>query len=152
MKLKLLIIVYVPYFWLTMTKYEVIVVDDGSSDQTQELENIVDGIKVFHNKSPLRFIGACNLGVSKASGDFIVLLNNDTEVTYGWLDELVEGFTNFENVGAVGSRLLYLMVLFKMQEALFMVMDSLQIMEINKILGTLNLGMPGRLITFQALR
>ena len=89
------------------TKYEVIVVDDGSEDQTKELEEIIDGIQVIHNKIPLRFIGACNLGVSKASGEFIVLLNNDTEVTYGWLDELIEGFTNFKNVGAVGSRLLY---------------------------------------------
>ena len=89
------------------TNYEIIVVDDGSEDQTKELEKIVGGIQVIHNKMPLRFIGACNHGVSKASGEFIVLLNNDTEVTCGWLDELIEGFNNFENVGAVGSRLLY---------------------------------------------
>nr|WP_115093346.1 glycosyltransferase [Synechococcus sp. UW106] len=87
--------------------FEVIVVDDGSSDETTELEKIVEGITVLHNKVPLRFIGACNKGVAAAKGEYIVLLNNDTEVTSGWLDSLIEGFERFDNVGLVGSRLLY---------------------------------------------
>jgi GT2 family glycosyltransferase/glycosyltransferase involved in cell wall biosynthesis len=89
------------------SEFEVIVVDDGSSDETVELEDIVGGITVIHNKAPLRFIGACNKGVEAAKGEYIILLNNDTEVTSGWLDALIEGFETFENVGLVGSRLLY---------------------------------------------
>ena len=89
-----------------LNNFEIIVVDDGSNDQTRELETIVEGIKVIHNKDPLRFIGACNKGVAEAK-EYIVLLNNDTEVTSGWLDALIEGFTTFDNVGLVGSRLLY---------------------------------------------
>lgn len=87
--------------------FEVIVVDDGSTDETQELEDIVKGISVIHNTEPLRFIGACNKGASVAKGEFVVLLNNDTEVTSGWLDALIQGFNHFDQVGLVGSRLLY---------------------------------------------
>lgn len=89
------------------TKFEVIVVDDGSTDETAHLEDIVSGIKVIHNSEPQRFIGACNIGAKNSEGEYIVLLNNDTEVTHGWLDELVQAFERFDNVGAVGSKLLY---------------------------------------------
>lgn len=89
------------------SNFEVIVVDDGSTDETKELDDIVGGITVLHNKVPLRFIGACNKGVEAAKGEYVVLLNNDTEVTSGWLDALIEAFETFDNVGLVGSRLLY---------------------------------------------
>ena len=87
--------------------YEIIVVDDASTDKTSELETLISGIKVIRNPIPLRFIGACNIGVENARGKYVVLLNNDTEVTEGWLDQLIEAFSLFENVGAVGSKLLY---------------------------------------------
>ena len=89
------------------TSYEVIVVDDGSSDETKQLEDIVTGVKVIHNTEPQRFIEACNAGAKQARGEYIVLLNNDTEVTNGWIDEMIQAFDRFENVGAVGSKLLY---------------------------------------------
>ena len=89
------------------TTYEIIVVDDGSSDETSQLEQFVSGIKVVRHEEPQRFIKACNAGFQHAKGDYIVLLNNDTEVTGGWLDELKQAFTRFDKVGAVGSKLLY---------------------------------------------
>jgi len=89
------------------TSFEVVLVDDGSTDETTEIEHLVSGITVIHNAEPLRFIKACNRGVSEARGKYVVLLNNDTEVTVGWLDALVDAFTRFEAVGAVGSKLLY---------------------------------------------
>lgn len=87
--------------------FEVILVDDASTDETGDIEKIVSGISVVHNKQAKRFIKACNLGASKARGKYVVLLNNDVEVTNGWLDELIAGFSRFDNVGLVGSKLLY---------------------------------------------
>lgn len=89
------------------TPFEVIVVDDASTDDTARLEEIVAGITVLHTTTPHRFIRACNAGVAQARGDYIVLLNNDTEVTTGWLDALCCAFERFENVGLTGAKLLY---------------------------------------------
>lgn len=87
--------------------FEVIVVDDASTDETARLEDLVDGITVIHNETAQRFIKACNAGVAAARGKYVVLLNNDTEPTVGWLDELIAAFGRFDKVGLVGSRLLY---------------------------------------------
>jgi GT2 family glycosyltransferase len=87
--------------------FEVVVVDDGSSDETLKLGGIVENVRIVRNEQALGFVGACNAGVAAARGEYVVLLNNDTEVTAGWLDELVEAFGRFDNVGMVGSRLLY---------------------------------------------
>lgn len=87
--------------------YEVIVVDDGSKDLTNDIESIVSGITIVRNELPQRFIRACNAGAQRARGEYITLLNNDVEVTTGWLDELLEVFQQQKNVGAAGSKLLY---------------------------------------------
>lgn len=87
--------------------FEVILVDDASTDETAEIEDIVSGITVVRNETSQRFIRACNAGAAKARGEFVVLLNNDVEVTSGWLDALLDGFDRFDNVGMVGSRLIY---------------------------------------------
>lgn len=87
--------------------FEVIVVDDASTDETARLEEIVSGITVLRNAQSQRFIRACNRGAEAAKGEYIVLLNNDVEVTTGWLDELLAAFDRFDNVGIAGSKLLY---------------------------------------------
>jgi GT2 family glycosyltransferase/glycosyltransferase involved in cell wall biosynthesis len=86
--------------------FEVILVDDGSSDETQDLPQIVEGLNYIRNETSLGFVRACNRGADVARGEFIVFLNNDTEVTSGWLDELVDAFADHQ-VGIAGSRLLY---------------------------------------------
>ncbi|MBF9045970.1 glycosyltransferase [Rhodobacterales bacterium LSUCC0031] len=89
------------------TPFEVILVDDASTDETAEIEKIVAGITVIRNTTAQRFIRACNAGVAAARGEFVVLLNNDTEPTVGWLDALCDAFARFDNVGLAGSKLLY---------------------------------------------
>ena len=47
----------------------------------------------------LQIVHASNLGASKARGDYVVMLNNDTEVTAGWLDALLDVFQRFDSNG-----------------------------------------------------
>lgn len=87
--------------------FEVVLVDDGSSDRTRDILSVVSGLQYVRNQVSEGFLFACNRGVSYAKGDYIVLLNNDTEATAGWLDELLAVFDNYDSVGLVGSKLLY---------------------------------------------
>jgi GT2 family glycosyltransferase len=87
--------------------YEVIVVDDCSSDATTRMLAGVDGVRVVRNDKQLGFIGACNAGAAAARGQYLVFLNNDTQVQPGWLRELRDTFDNEPTAGFVGSKLIY---------------------------------------------
>ncbi len=87
--------------------YEVILVDDGSSDQTTGIEELVSGMTVLRNELAQGFILSSNRGASVAKGEYVVMLNNDTEVMANWLDELLAPFGQFDKVGAVGAKLIY---------------------------------------------
>jgi len=87
--------------------FEVIVVDDQSSDETADQLGQMKGLVYLRNDQNLGFVGSCNRGANIARGEFLVLLNNDTQVTDGWLDELVGTFDLEPGIGLVGSRLVY---------------------------------------------
>lgn len=84
--------------------YEVVVVDDGSSDETTTLGNSVRGIDIVRHPSPEGFARAVDRGIARARGEFFVILNNGSEVTTRWLDELLAVFRNFDRVGAAGAK------------------------------------------------
>jgi len=86
--------------------YEVIVADDGSSDETREIEQLVPGIRVARSEANRGFIDACNRGAAAASGAYLVFLNNDTILTPHWLERLIEPFGD-PSVGLVGGKLVY---------------------------------------------
>ena len=87
--------------------FEVIVIDDQSSDETAEWLTQIDGLRYFRNTENLGFVGSCNRGASEARGEYLVLLNNDTQVLAGWLDELIDTFAREPQAGLVGARLVY---------------------------------------------
>ncbi len=87
--------------------FEVIVVDDGSADETAREIPRIRGVRFHKNPQNLGFIGACNAGAALAKGRFVLFLNNDTAVQPGWLEPLVRTFDEFERVGLVGSKLVY---------------------------------------------
>jgi len=89
-----------------VTAFEVVVVDDASIDDTRLRLRSVAGVRTVELDRNLGFVGAVNAGIEASRGDYVVLLNNDTEVTPGWLEALVETGTQ-PDVGLVGSKLVY---------------------------------------------
>ena len=87
--------------------FEVIVVDDCSPDNTLDILETIKGVGIIRNETNLGFIASCNHGASHARGKLLVMLNNDTVVRNGWLDELVNTFNCIPKTGLVGSKLCY---------------------------------------------
>ncbi|MDB6164676.1 MAG: glycosyltransferase [Xanthomonadaceae bacterium] len=87
--------------------FEVIVVDDGSTDATVDALPRIAGVRYQRRAENGGFIAACNDGAALARGDIIVFLNNDTVPQPGWLDALVETLDASADIGLVGAQLLY---------------------------------------------
>jgi GT2 family glycosyltransferase len=91
--------------------YEVIVVDNGSTDETLTLLSSWSqsraNARVVSMGQNLGFARACNEGARLARGRYIVFLNNDTLPTPGWLEKMVELAEEEPRVGIVGSKLLF---------------------------------------------
>lgn len=85
---------------------EIIMVDNGSTDGTHEylqgLELEPDNFKVITNSENLGFSAGNNVGIKAAEGDYIVLLNNDTFTTPGWIFGLVRHLRRDPGIGLVG--------------------------------------------------
>jgi GT2 family glycosyltransferase/glycosyltransferase involved in cell wall biosynthesis len=87
--------------------YEVIVVDDASTDATSEIISRIPGITCLQAEANAGFIASCNRGAKAARGKYLLFLNNDTIVTAGWLTALHETFEFEPEAGLVGSKLIY---------------------------------------------
>ncbi len=95
----------------TYENYEIIVVENNSSgkgifDYYQELEKD-EKVRVVTFKGDFNYSAVNNLGAKKARGEYLLLLNNDTQViTVNWMEELLM-YAQREDVGAVGAKLYY---------------------------------------------
>ncbi len=90
-----------------LASMEVIVVDDATTDGSTECLADIQGIRLIINPKNLGFLRACNAAAQVALGEYLLFLNNDTQVLPGWLDSLLAPFCEQDRVGAVGSKLLY---------------------------------------------
>ncbi len=89
------------------SRFEVIVVDDCSTDETAELVPRMDGVVYLRNETNSGFIVSRNCGAEKARGKYLFFLNNDTIVKPGWLTALLDTFVEDPQAGIVGSKLVY---------------------------------------------
>ena len=90
----------------TQGLFEIIVVDDASYDETPNLLNNVENIKIIKNDENRGFVDSCNIGAKVSKAKYLLFLNNDTIVTENWLEPLKNAIEK-DNVGAVGAKLVY---------------------------------------------
>jgi len=87
---------------------EIILVDNHSKVEestlvTNWLENqSIKNIRYIRNSTNLGFAGGNNVGLSQATGDYLVVLNNDTEVSPGWIWRSLKHFYRNPNLGVLG--------------------------------------------------
>ena len=88
--------------------YEIVIVDDCSRDETLFANFVFSGgIRLVRNSANSGFVRTCNRGFEAARGEYVVFLNNDTQVKPRWLDELYQTLRRDPNIGIVGSKLLF---------------------------------------------
>ena len=89
------------------TSFEVILIDDRSQASVSETLALVRGLRLISNEANQGFVLNCNRGAAEARGRYLLFLNNDTEVTTGWLEALLQVFALRPDAGAVGAKLVY---------------------------------------------
>ncbi|MBQ6342124.1 MAG: glycosyltransferase family 2 protein [Anaerolineaceae bacterium] len=93
-----------------LSGFEIIIVDNGSSEKTrEEIESFIEGkpVRYFFEPMEFNFSQMCNIGAKYAKGDFLLFLNNDIKaIKDNWLDRMA-GQAYQAHVGAVGAKLYY---------------------------------------------
>lgn len=87
--------------------YEVIIADDVSTDATKDLDRYAKGLVICRNQTNQGFLRNCNNAAKSARGQYLMFLNNDTQVTEGWLSSLVKLIESDDSIGMVGSKLVF---------------------------------------------
>jgi GT2 family glycosyltransferase/SAM-dependent methyltransferase len=91
----------------THVSYEVILVDDDADEETKKLLEDTRGATILHNEENLGYLRSVNRGAEIAKGRWLVIFNNDTEVTRGWLSAMVACAESAEDVGVVTPKFVY---------------------------------------------
>ncbi|WP_333804622.1 glycosyltransferase [Sulfurospirillum sp.] len=94
------------YEYTDKEQFELIIVDNDSQDGTKEylksIESKYPNIKVLLNDINKGYAGGNNDGIKASNGEYVILLNNDTLVSEGWLERLLRPFHDDCKVGLVG--------------------------------------------------
>lgn len=90
--------------------YEILVIDNGSSEENRQKIEVLaasNHIDYYYEKMEFNFSKMCNLGAQRATGQYLLFLNDDIEVfNEEWLSRMV-GHASLPYIGAVGAKLLY---------------------------------------------
>jgi GT2 family glycosyltransferase len=93
---------------LNQVPFEIILVDNNSTDETEELLRRIKGARVIRNSVNAGFPRAVNQAARLASAAYLVMLNNDVEVLGNSIDQAVEFLDACLDVGAVGGKIILL--------------------------------------------
>ena len=86
--------------------YEIIIVDNGSSDPSIDELKSFERVKLIKSAKNLGFSGGNNLGLKKAQGDYILILNPDVMIVPGGIEKMIEFLKTNHRVGLVGPKLI----------------------------------------------
>ena len=86
--------------------FDVLVIDNASTDRTQQLMASVSGARYVRNEDNVGFLKACNQAMAHLESEYVLLLNNDTEVFPGSIEAAVAAFEATPSCGAVGARIM----------------------------------------------
>ena len=87
---------------------EIIIINNASTDETLALLEQVHGAhQIINNRENQGFVQACRQGAALAKGEFVLFLNNDTQVMPGWLANMVAMMDAHPDIGITGSKLIY---------------------------------------------
>jgi GT2 family glycosyltransferase len=92
----------------TYEKIEVIVVDNGSKNNpvpTWEIK--YPNVTFIRSEANTGFAGGNNIGIKHATGDYLFLINNDTEVTSSLIGDMVETMENNTKIGLLSPKINY---------------------------------------------
>jgi len=93
----------------TYKPLEIIVVDNGSKDGSLEMikETYRSGFLILENSCNLGFAEGCNVGIRKAQGEFIVLVNSDATLKENWAEEMVRAVQKDSQIGMVAGKIFF---------------------------------------------
>ncbi|MFB5269092.1 glycosyltransferase family 2 protein [Paenibacillus enshidis] len=86
----------------TREPYELVLVDNGSTDGTLDYLRSQPDVNLIENGENKGFARGCNQGFERSSGDYIMFLNNDTVVTENWMTHLLRALNDDSRIGMVG--------------------------------------------------
>lgn len=90
------------------TPYEVVLIlNEPAEELVRFVEHETEGIRTITTRVNVGYGGAVNLGVERARGEFVVLLNDDTEISQHWLEPLIDTVRRRPRAAAVGSTTLF---------------------------------------------